>query len=113
MSHAQQRLHCQMKKRKELELLNKTPSLKVLEEQRRQEGLEKAIDSSNKGFSLLQKMGYKPGSGIGKNSKRLHSKTFYYKQTIHDTFMQYCSGDIARLRNPKFFLSLHYTLNNW
>jgi len=68
-----------MKKRKELELLNKTPSMKELEEQRRQEGLEKAIDSSNKGFSLLQKMGYKPGLGIGKNGKLLHSKILYYK----------------------------------
>lgn len=58
-----------MKKKEEHELLNKTPSVKELEEQRRREGLEKAIDSNNKGFSLLQKMGYKPGSGIGKNSK--------------------------------------------
>lgn len=58
-----------MKKKKESEMLNKTPSIKVLEEMRRQEGLEKAIDSNNKGFSLLQKMGYKPGLGIGKNSE--------------------------------------------
>lgn len=51
-------------------MLNKTTSIKALEEQGRQEGLEKAIDSKNKGFSLLQKMGYKPGLGIGKNSKQ-------------------------------------------
>lgn len=50
-------------------MLNKTPSIRELEELRRQEGLEKAIDSHNKGFSLLQKMGYKPGLGIGKNSE--------------------------------------------
>lgn len=68
MTHEQQRVHSQMKKRKESELLHKATSIKVLEEQRRQEGLEKAIDSNNKGFSLLQKMGYKPGLGIGKNS---------------------------------------------
>lgn len=65
-----------MKKKIEHELLNKTPSVKELEEQRRQEGLEKAIDSNNKGFSLLQKMGYKPGSGIGKNSKLLCAVVF-------------------------------------
>lgn len=65
----QQRLHEQLKKKKECELLHKSNNIKVLEETRRQEGLEKAIDSNNKGFSLLQKMGYKPGSGIGKNSK--------------------------------------------
>jgi len=69
MTHEQQRLHNQMKKRRECQLLNKTTGVKALEEQQRQEGLEKAIDSSNKGFSLLQKMGYKPGSGIGKNSE--------------------------------------------
>ncbi|XP_060875118.1 G patch domain-containing protein 11 isoform X2 [Metopolophium dirhodum] len=68
MTHEQQRLHNQMKKRKECQLINKTTGLKALEEQQRQEGLEKAIDSTNKGFSLLQKMGYKPGSGIGKNN---------------------------------------------
>jgi len=70
----QQRLHNQMKKKKEHELLNKSSSIKVLEEQQRQEGLEKAIDSKNKGFSLLQKMGYQPGSGIGKNSKEKSAK---------------------------------------
>jgi hypothetical protein len=69
MTHEQQRLHDQLKKRKEYELLNRTPGLKVLEEQGRQAGLETAIDSGNKGFALLQKMGYKPGSGIGKNSE--------------------------------------------
>lgn len=68
LTHEQRRLHNQMKKKQKCELQNKIASVKVLEEQRRQEGLEKAIDSNNKGFSLLQKMGYKPGSGIGKNS---------------------------------------------
>lgn len=69
LTHNQQRLHNQMKKKNESDMLNKTPNIKALEELRRQEGLEKAIDSHNKGFSLLQKMGYKPGLGIGKNSK--------------------------------------------
>lgn len=69
MTHGQQRLHDQMKKRRERELLDKANGVRASEEQRRQEGLEKAIDSNNKGFSLLQKMGYKPGSGIGKNSE--------------------------------------------
>ncbi|KAE9544456.1 hypothetical protein AGLY_001635 [Aphis glycines] len=67
-THEQQRLHNQMKRRKECQLINKATSSKELEEQQRQEGLEKAIDSTNKGFSLLQKMGYKPGLGIGKNN---------------------------------------------
>lgn len=65
LTREQQRLHDQMKKKNEC----KPIGIKALEVQRRQEGLETAIDSSNKGFSLLQKMGYKPGLGIGKNSK--------------------------------------------
>ncbi|XP_025192952.1 G patch domain-containing protein 11 isoform X2 [Melanaphis sacchari] len=68
LTHEQQRLHNQMKKKKECQLINKVTGAKALEEQQRQEGLEKAIDSTNKGFSLLQKMGYKPGLGIGKNN---------------------------------------------
>ncbi|XP_026823187.1 G patch domain-containing protein 11 [Rhopalosiphum maidis] len=68
LTHEQQRLHNQIKKRKECQLTNKATGAKALEEQQRQEGLEKAIDSTNKGFSLLQKMGYKPGLGIGKNN---------------------------------------------
>ncbi|XP_050523682.1 G patch domain-containing protein 11 isoform X2 [Daktulosphaira vitifoliae] len=67
MTHNQQRLHQQMKKKIKTELLDKSKSIKILEQKNRQDGLEKAIDSSNKGFSLLEKMGYKPGLGIGKN----------------------------------------------
>jgi len=35
------------------------------EEERRQEGLSKAIPKENKGFQLLQRMGYKEGAGLG------------------------------------------------
>lgn len=34
----------------------------------RDEGLNKRLDSSNKGFQLLEKMGYKSGQAIGKSS---------------------------------------------
>ncbi|GFG35070.1 hypothetical protein Cfor_05079 [Coptotermes formosanus] len=42
-------------------------SHRFLEAERREEGLNEAIDDSNKGFALLQKMGYKPGMAIGKS----------------------------------------------
>jgi len=45
---------------------NKTPSLKVKEADNRNEKLNTALDESNKGFSLLSKMGYKKGMGLGK-----------------------------------------------
>lgn len=42
---------------------------KLLEEERRNEGLSSAISSQNKGFAMLAKMGYKEGDAIGKSSK--------------------------------------------
>ena len=43
--------------------------LKALEAERREEGLGEAISSSNKGFAMLAKMGYKKGEAIGKSSQ--------------------------------------------
>jgi len=40
---------------------------KVIEEEQREEGLQKALGMENKGFALLQKMGYKPGTSLGKS----------------------------------------------
>ncbi|TGZ61342.1 hypothetical protein CRM22_008044 [Opisthorchis felineus] len=45
--------------------LSKTVKEAVL----REEGLKKQVDSSNKGFGLLLKMGYQPGQGLGKNAE--------------------------------------------
>lgn len=39
---------------------------RVIETENRDKGLETALNADNKGFSILQKMGYKPGSAIGK-----------------------------------------------
>ena len=36
-----------------------------VESMKREEGLQKSLDSSNKGFSLMAKMGYKAGDGLG------------------------------------------------
>lgn len=41
---------------------------KVLEQERRDEGLSNAISSQNKGFAMLAKMGYKEGQAIGKSN---------------------------------------------
>ncbi|XP_071445339.1 G patch domain-containing protein 11 [Hetaerina americana] len=41
------------------------------EVERREEGLREAISTDNKGFALLQKMGYKPGDALGKSGKGL------------------------------------------
>lgn len=47
-------------------LLSKRKKYTAVEKETRQEGLATPIDSDNKGFALLQKMGYKKGTGIGK-----------------------------------------------
>lgn len=40
---------------------------KVMEKEKREEGLQTKISPGNKGFAMLQKMGYKSGEGLGKN----------------------------------------------
>lgn len=57
----------QQKKIKEANIKNKQKPQAVLEKEKREEGLGASISSDNKGFSLLQKMGYKPGMAIGKS----------------------------------------------
>ena len=44
-------------------------SKKKLEVMNREKGLETSLSSDNKGFAMLQKMGYKPGMGIGKQGR--------------------------------------------
>lgn len=41
--------------------------LRVLEDEKREAGLNAKLPETNKGFELLKKMGYKPGIGIGKS----------------------------------------------
>ena len=45
---------------------------RVMEQENRLQGLEKSLTSENKGFALLQKMGYKPGMSIGKSGGRYY-----------------------------------------
>ena len=40
-----------------------------MEAENLQEGLQKPISSNNKGFTLLQKMGFNPGVGLGKDGE--------------------------------------------
>merc|ERR1712051_359175 len=61
--------HELQKKKAECDVLRKTKISKAeLESEKREEGLQKSLDSSNKGFALLAKMGYKAGDSLGKSS---------------------------------------------
>lgn len=64
-SRSLKRKHEIEKKRLESNKLHKTKSRKELEEESRNAGLDNAISSDNKGFAMLQKMGYKPGMKLG------------------------------------------------
>lgn len=62
------------KRRKECEerheqckALPKRKMIKVAESEARQQALSTPISSTSKGYSLLQKMGYKEGTGLGKS----------------------------------------------
>ena len=55
------------KRMRELNSKSKIKSKKVIEEENRCQGLLTTIPCHNKGFSLMQKMGYKPGMVLGKH----------------------------------------------
>ncbi|XP_045436475.1 LOW QUALITY PROTEIN: G patch domain-containing protein 11 [Pipistrellus kuhlii] len=54
-------------KQQEANLKNRQKSVKEEERERRDIGLKNALGCDNKGFALLQKMGYKSGQALGKS----------------------------------------------
>lgn len=64
-SRSQQRNHDLEKKKAIFKTIQRP--IRVIESEQRSEGLSKPITSNNKGFALLQKMGYKPGEALGKS----------------------------------------------
>lgn len=63
------REHQIQRKKKTTDEKNRVKPKKVLEAEKREEGLKSALSSENKGFALLSKMGYKPGMAIGKKGE--------------------------------------------
>lgn len=43
------------------------PSLKQKEVENRDNGLNKPLDSDNVGFKMMEKLGFKPGTGLGRS----------------------------------------------
>ena len=56
-------------KQKEANEKNRQKSIKEEEKERRDLVLKSALGNENKGFTLLQKMGYKSGQALGKSGK--------------------------------------------
>jgi len=72
-THASLREHEKWKKKEQIleeQRMNKRikKSMNEIEHDKRETGLQTSIDSSNKGFALLAKMGYKPGTSLGKDN---------------------------------------------
>lgn len=51
---------------REKNLKNRQKTYKEQEQESREAKLQSSISNENKGFALLQKMGYKAGQGLGK-----------------------------------------------
>ena len=67
-THATQREHEKLKKKTELEQESRNKKSKAdLEVEKRDEGLQKSLDFTNKGFAMLAKMGYIAGESLGKS----------------------------------------------
>lgn len=50
-----------------LDILPKSRKVKIIEEEAREKGLAAPISSENKGYAILQKMGYKEGTCLGRS----------------------------------------------
>lgn len=80
-------------KHKELNQRNKMKPMREREMEHREQGLANALDSSNKGFAMLQKMGFKKGMGLGKEGtlKSFLQEYFTHVQGIQFLGYKVCS----------------------
>lgn len=58
-------------KQRELQEKNKFKPLHEAQKEKLTEGLNKALTSDNKGFAMLSRMGFKPGTSLGSKSSEL------------------------------------------
>ncbi|XP_076341695.1 G patch domain-containing protein 11-like isoform X2 [Tachypleus tridentatus] len=65
-NHSLKRKHEIEKQQIESKKRNFQKPVRQLEEENRLQGLSNALPENNKGFAMLQKMGYKPGMSLGK-----------------------------------------------
>lgn len=81
-------------KQKEKNIQNRQKTYKEHEKESRDSALQNSLSNNNKGFALLQKMGYKAGQGLGKEGKFFQLILSCYNTVIT------CS-----LFNPRFWPS--------
>lgn len=61
-----------------------------LENEQRDEGLKNALTADNKGFKLMEKMGYKPGTAIGKKGEKILHLAGTSTLCLVDTSFVFC-----------------------
>ena len=69
LTSAQKRKKLCEEKHEKSKVLPKRKMMKMAESEARDHALSTPLSSSSKGYSLLQKMGYKEGSGLGKSGR--------------------------------------------
>lgn len=57
-------------KQKEQQMRNKQKPIHEVQKEKMKEGLNTALSSDNKGFAMLSKMGFKPGTSLGKSAEQ-------------------------------------------
>ena len=64
--------------------MNRQKTYKEQEKESREAALHNTITSGNKGFALLQKMGYKAGQGLGKQGDltSLYLSVFAFSRSL-------------------------------
>ena len=67
LTSSQKRKRMCDEKQEKSKALPKCKMIKMAESEAREQALSRPLSSSSKGYSLLQKMGYKEGSGLGKS----------------------------------------------
>ncbi|XP_018419077.1 PREDICTED: G patch domain-containing protein 11 isoform X2 [Nanorana parkeri] len=102
-------------RQKESNIKNRQKSLKEVEQERRDTVLNEALSNKNKGFALLQKMGYKMGESLGKKGRsgigheemkkrKAEENLENYRQKVHlrkQTEERAADDFRSRLRNKK------------
>ena len=69
-------------KQQKSQALNVFKPKKVIENENRSKALNTAISVENKGFTLMQKMGYKPGTAIGKSGLLFYTSLEFNNTTF-------------------------------
>lgn len=68
IKNAAEKRRNEIEAKRQLQLKSKPKSVQELQEEKLKEGLNTALTSDNKGFAMLSKMGFKPGTSLGKSS---------------------------------------------